>query len=469
MKQIGVLPDDILLEIFDFYLDHMHMSISQIKTEVEVWHLLVHVCRRWRSLIFRSPRRLNLRLYCTHKTPARDTLDVWPAALPLIVSGNGNDMTSSPGVDNIVVALGQSNRVCQIHLSGPQLEQQVLAAMHVPFPELTDLRIFSDDETLPVIPDSFLGRSTATPSRLRSIRLMRIPLPGLPKVLLSAHHLVTLWLYHIPHSGYIPPEAMVVLLGALSNLKKLSLEFESPKSRPDVEGQSLPLPKRSILPALHEFHFKGVTEYLEELLTGIDIPQLDEMNITFFNQIDFDCPRLAQFINRTPTLRAPEDARMQFSTSTASVQLWYWKPTFKSGALQISISCREPDWQLSSIEQVCNSPLHPLSKVEDLYIGQYYPQLSWKDDAIENALWLRLLLPFTAVKNLYLSKVFGPGIVAALQELVGDRITEVLPSLRNIFVEGIEQWGPFQENIGQFAAARRRSGHPIAISGWLKR
>ena len=42
------------------------------------------------------------------------------------------------------------------------------------------------------------------------------------------------------------------------------------------------------------------------------------------------------------------------------------------------------------------------------------------------------------MKNLYLSKEFAPGIAAALQELVGDRTTEVLPSLENLFVEGLE-------------------------------
>jgi len=70
---------------------------------------------------------------------------------------------------------------------------------------------------------------------------------------------------------------------------------------------------------------------------------------------------------------------------------------------------------------------------------------------------------FPAVKNLYLSKEFAPGIAAALQEIVG---TEALPSLRNIFVKGLEPSGPFQENIGQFVAARELSGHSITISVW---
>jgi hypothetical protein len=109
---------------------------------------------------------------------------------------------------------------------------------------------------------------------------------------------------------------------------------------------------------------------------------------------------------------------------------------------------------------------HIHSTVED----HRYFQLVWKNDAIENTLWLELLLPFTIVKNIYLSKEFAPDIVAALQELVGGRITEVLPSLQNIFVEGLEPSGPLQENIGQFVAARRAqlSDHLIAISVWDK-
>ena len=79
-----------------------------------------------------------------------------------------------------------------------------------------------------------------------------------------------------------------------------------------------------------------------------------------------------------------------------------------------------------------------------------------------------LLLPFSTVKNLYLSKEFAPDIVAALKELVAGRITEVLPSLRNIFVERLEASGPFKDKIGQFVAARQLSDHPVTISDWDK-
>ena len=120
---------------------------------IDAWQSLVHVSRRWRSLVLESPHRLNLQLCCTSKTPARDTLYIWPT-FPLIVRCN---MAFPSGTDNIIAALGQSNRVCEVdlHIAGGQFEE-VLAQMGVSFPKLTVMQLWSHDKTLPIIPDSFL-------------------------------------------------------------------------------------------------------------------------------------------------------------------------------------------------------------------------------------------------------------------------------------------------------------------------
>jgi len=372
---------------------------------------------------------------------------------------------TDPGADNIIAALEQSNRVWEVSLyilAGWQLEK-VLAAMQVPFPELAEISMqFSissyDLLSVPPIPDSFMGGSA--PRRLQFFKLFGIPFPGLPKLLMSATHLVYLLLSDIPDSGYFSPEAMVALLSVLSSLESFTLRFRSPLSCPERESTCVPPPKRSILPALTTFNFRGVTEYLEKLVTSIDAPQLDFMSIYFFHQINFVIPRLAQFINRTPTLGAGNKARVEIDDSSSRVAI-----NTRGQTLGIQILCRTPYQELSTVTQVCNSSLHRLSMVEDLYIHHRYMKLVRKNNATENILWLQLLLPFTAVKNLYLSRESAPDIGAALQELVGARITEVLPSLRNIFVEGLKPSGRFRENIGQFIAARqlRVSDHPIAI------
>ena len=73
--------------------------------------------------------------------------------------------------------------------------------------------------------------------------------------------------------------------------------------------------KCSVLPVLTTFWFKGVTEYLEDLVACIDAPQLNSLGITFFSDIVFDTPQLVQFINRTPVSEALEKARIVFMSS----------------------------------------------------------------------------------------------------------------------------------------------------------
>ena len=98
--------------------------------------------------------------------------------------------------------------------------------------------------------------------------------------------------------------------------------------------------------------------------------------------------------------------------------------------------CREPDWQLSSLAQVCSWSLPPLSTVEILYIYKHqYLELDWKGE-IEKTQWLELLLPFTAVKKLYISKEYAPLILLALRELIGGIGTEVLPRSAEYFSGG---------------------------------
>jgi hypothetical protein len=298
--------------------------------------------------------------------------------------------------------------------------------------------------------------------------LVAVPFPGLPKLLLSAAtHLVNLHLHGIPHSGYISPEAMATCLSMLTNLESLELEFESPQSCPERENnrRSPPPPTRSVLPALTFFRFKGVNEYLEDLVSCIDSPRLYHLSTTFFNDIDFNTPELNQFISRTPTLGTCDEARLIFHSCEAVVRLRQFHPS-DDRIVEVKILCQVSDWQLSSLAQICTSSLHLFSTMENLYIYEYlHSRPSWKDD-IENTEWFDLLLPFTAVKNLYLSKQFSPRIARALQELTGGRTTEVLPALQNVLLEGFQPSEPVQKGIAQFISARQLTNHPVAISVW---
>jgi hypothetical protein len=208
-----MLPDVALLEIFESYL------YGQLRP----WQTLVHVCRKWRTIVFGSPRRLNLQLYCTARIPVRETLDVWPP-LPIIIGSHGHEKW---GVDNIVAALEHNDRICELNLFDIPSSQfkKVLAAMQQPFPALTYLGLWLGDETAPVDPDLFLSGSAP---RLRHLWLQYVPFPGLPKLLLSATHLVYLNLWSIPHSGYISPEEIVTCLSTLIDFRGFGLQFLNP-------------------------------------------------------------------------------------------------------------------------------------------------------------------------------------------------------------------------------------------------
>jgi hypothetical protein len=140
---------------------------------------------------------------------------------------------------------------------------------------------------------------------------------------------------------------MVTCLSALASLKEISLEFQSPLSHPDWESRGLPPLARSVLPTVTSFWFKGVSEYLDNLVARINTPRLNYLYITFFNQIDFNTPQLVQYIRRTPAFKAPDEACVVFHSHVAWVRLQ--SQALGDVTLRVVISCKEPDWQLSSL------------------------------------------------------------------------------------------------------------------------
>ena len=455
---IDTLPSVSLLEIFSFYLEYD-----------ESWHTLVHVCRRWRKTVFGSPRRLNLHISCSFGRPARTALDIWPP-LPINVSSldcrkNGSD------VDNIVAALEHRDRVSKINLwciSSSDLER-ILAVMQEPFSALTNVMLqWNDDESSKAArgPDSFLGGSAP---HLQTLTLDGIPLPflGLQKLLLSTNDLVSLRLQYIPHSVYFSPEAIVTSLSALTKLTSLELTFQSPRSRPVRDSRRPPLPTRTVLPALTCITFKGINEYLEDIVAQIDAPLLGSLSITFFHQLAFDTRQLAQFIGRAPKLEEPNEARVVFSEHT--VRVTFFAPSTGEEEINLGVTCKHADLQLLSVNQLCTGsfPQAFIPTIEHLYVveSKYSSPPRWENNILRNQ-WLRLLRPFTGVKDLYLSENIVPLIAPALQELAGEGMTEVLPALQCLLLEGLHTSGPVMGAIGPFIAATQVSTHPIVASYW---
>ena len=477
---INILPDDILLHIFlidrqKYYecpgshvvWEHFHQPHLELLRWS--WHRLVHVCRRWRSIVFASQNFLDLTLVCGLTTPMALT-GIWPP-LPIIITNEYSSyfaLNHLPDDYDFDAAMVHPNRVREIYFSrlSRSLFQRMSSAtrMREQFPALTHLIIScNDSDPSSALPDGFLGGSAPL---LQSIELNSIPFPTLPKLLLSATHLVRLVLDRIPHSGYFSPEAIVTALAGMTDLGCLIIRFKSPLSRPRRERRSPPPLVHIVLPALTRFYFYGASEYLEDFVARIDAPLLDSIYIIFFHQLIFDIPRLAQFMRHTSMFQELKEVHVQFEDYGVYVETFPPEVPFVDGS-GLGISCKDLDWQLSSLAQVFTPFFSSIYTVEHLYIYEARHELRQCD--IENMQWLELFHLFTAVKDLYLSKNSAPYIAAALQELVGARTTEVLPALQNILLEGLAPPGApryILEGIGKFVALRQLSNYPITISRW---
>lgn len=389
-------------------------------------------------------------------------LNIWPG-LPIVVQDNTKTPRLS-GVTNFVAALLQHNRVYKIEINAiPKSLLMDFTVMGVPFPVLTDLELRSNDIAAPVLPDFFLGGFAP---RLQSLKLQRIPFPSIPRLLLSATDLVTLHLFEIPHSGYVSPVAIVTALSMLTRLKSLHLDFDPSQHWASVESRRrLPL-ERIALPALTEFYLCSEGEYMEDMVSRIDTPLLHSARIAFSGQSDSNTPLLRDFISRTEVFEELHRAKLAISSDSVHLTFSQLDKRPDDKMLKLRFSCNVR-WRFSLLVQGCNSLLPPSPTLEHLEIFADRPY--WRF-YMENAQWLGLLRPFSSVKDLVLFDDLVKFVAPALKELTGERVSEFLPALQNLFLKGSCPSVPpqrVQEDIEQFIAARRLCGHPVVLHYWV--
>jgi hypothetical protein len=466
---INALPYEVLLEIFDFcraaIMDRISMRSWEWQRE---WHTLVHVCQRWRYVIFSSPLGLDLRLYCTDRRHVREMLDVWP---PFPIEIRSCSRAGNIG-DDIMAALEHHDRICKISLgmAMPYSEYLRLATlMQKPFPALTSLDLLTrQGEYPPVLPDVILSGSAP---HLRSLILDGFPFPTFPRLLLSSNDLSKLFLRNlpdIPSIGCISPEEMVTGLSALTSLTLLSIQFGRSGT---VQG--LPPVTRALLPALTDFRFLGVNEYLEDLLSRMDAPQLKRFSVQLFGPHI----NLRQIIRVSQSLTLGSFDRADVYLGLLDVNITFYESDSaderaddESAPFYLEVMEDEdaPGQQVSSMAQICTQSLSILSSVTELDIQSDRFGSDWDGDDLEvlmdNPAWPVLLQPFTAVRTLRLSGKIRSFVISSLQGHTGESVTELLPELQNLYLyQGHWKDELEEQAIDRFIAARQHSGHPIAV------
>ena len=165
------------------------------------------------------------------------------------------------------------------------------------------------------------------------------------------------------------------------------------------------------------------------------------------------------------TFKASHRADVTFHESRINLTIFSRGAQVEVKSLELGISCKPSDWQLSSLAEVCGSCLPPLPTLERLEVRR--SRKDWDD--IETVQWVDLLRTFASVKSLILDDQIARLVAPALQELPGESVTEVLPALQNLFLEESQPSKLVKEAIGKFIAARQLSGCPVTtLSGPYK-
>ena len=432
---IGKLSDEVLLEIFRYYLDASPWS----------WSRLVHIFRKWRRLVFSNQQSLQLRLFCTHGTPVEKTLDCWPRSLPIVVAYGG-----SPGLDppapedenDIMAALNQTDRVHSISLTITSSLLRSLSAIKRPFSKLEDLILLSRDGAQLKLPSSFQWGQ-----HLRLLHSTGIVIPALIRSHYSS--IMDLQLQDVPNPWHFPPNELPDALFRMAKLQSLSLHF-LPTS--DHVAVSLPTCDRVVLPALIRLKYEGITRDLKILMARIDAPRLEDIEVTFPNEFIPDLSNFIAFIDRIEMHKSHRQAHILSSENAISISLIQpGAPTrIKFRSLRETLYLR-----LFYMVRIFSQFSALRLDVEDLHID--VTRQSRQEGSSYIAQWLHLLNLFGGVKWLRLVGNLSTDIVRLLD-------TAALPALRCLY---IPQPGPchvpLREVVVSFMTFRRLSGHPIAV------
>ena len=425
------------------------------------WYTLAHVCQRWRNIVLGSAAYLGVSLLCTNGTPVADMLAHSPL-LPLLVIYHldKNDDFTAQNEEGATLALKQYDRVRRVYLMMPtssMVLQKLIDVMDGEYPILEYLIMGKADVGQSSI--SHFPETLQVP-HLRQLTLMGFALPMGSRLLTTAIGLVSLYLYMVHPSTYVPPNTLQQCLPFMPRLETLMIIFSFPVSNREAEMQLTHTPVTPVtFPNLQIFTFKGVTTYLEALAHRITAPRLEKLQIIFFNERTFSFPRLLQFMNTAENLRF-KSAKIEFSDEEVDVEMYPHKEA-KMHALVIAVECCHLDWQVSSAAQISSSLSSTFSAVEHLTLEhEAHIRSSEEHNHADLAEWRELLGAYRNVKALRIGNGLVKELSRCLQMDDGELPLGVLPELQELTYFGSENTG---DTFTSFVDARQNAGRPITL------
>ncbi len=467
---IHILDDDSLINIFRLYrpvlLDEDEANDFRILERGEWgrerwWYELAHVCRRWRILILTSTSHLDLCLFCTYNTPVEDILAHSPP-LPLIVDyADGSRMLTMDDIQGIRLALQHHDRVRCIRLSadGKHLMHIVAPFMDEEFPMLEYLFIKPPDSHNQTVFARIRLPDTFRAPRLRHLVLIHVTVPAASPLLTTTAGIVTLSLnFDFGIGGYCHPNDLLNRLAPLLQLETLEIALPSYLSIHEWQQLHAPHVTHVTLPNLRWFGYKGQSNHLETLLPWMTTPLLENLQITFFDQLAYSLPCLLRYMSKADKLSFC-GAKFAFNDKGVAVSI-YPHEGARMSAFSLNLHRSWPGWQIFSVAEIFNN-LSPLfSAVVELTIdfsGDI--GLLESNEGAFRIQWRNLLRSFSGVRTLRVHR----GVVQQLSRSLqpdGGQLLEILPELQVLVCHAEDNNG---DAFTAFIDARNDTGHPVRL------
>jgi hypothetical protein len=220
------------------------------------------------------------------------------------------------------------------------------------------------------------------------------------------------------------------------------------------------------LPYLERFHFRGVSTYLESLVTNLDAAAVYILDFTLFYQLNYTIPHISAFLKRTKRFRF-DRIRFNFSPEYFVISATPTPTSTVSPSPRDSLSLRVPcarlDFQVASAAQICRALGPNFRDIEDLFVKYSQDQLppQWHGE-VDPTLWRELLSQFRGMKTLWISSALV-SVVTASMGYDTLQLLEQFPILAWIVVEthGDEASTAAARSLSKLLASVRSLGGPV--------
>ena len=447
---IVTLPNELLVEIFDwcrlddeYGWNHRHR-----------WCTLLQVCRRWRYVTLEWGSRLKLRIQCNFSN-RRATMPSHLTQIPLIISFKSHDRNPGLSKKKLLLALLQPDRVSSVSVDHWCLgDLELRRALDNAFPVL-DILSLSEDYGGRVLPDNFVA------PHLRVLHLQNITISRGSSLLANATNLSSLRLESIPGFDYFPPEYLVECMASMPHLDNVSISFLQNSPLPDAVVE-LPHPHitRVALPRLSRLIYAGISLYLENLLTRISAPFLQDFRFTTSSKEILAVTRLATFLG---TIKNPNigTAVVLFSAVSVTIAFHPKQPSVTPPYFVFTILLTYDRVRaVDCATQICNAVVPAFGTVErlELELDTHYSRES--SFSIQRTLWHTFLRLFGGVKVLRVDTTLARELSDALHPNGGAVVQNLLPVLSQLLVFGEDL---VHQPFSSFIHARRLAGLSIDL------